>query len=1053
MFGFLSRKKTCRLLARTQGRHVEMYARFRAFLTHNYEALAALARLEQIYHSGDPFGMARVRRTYAGLAAASRGLVQALVDLAQGRFAGLLPVFERIDAEARALLKAAPRCRDCPLVLPLEEVRAEDFPDVGAKAGNLARLGNELGLPVPRGFAVTARAFELFLECGGLGADLAGLLERLPLEDPRALDAACAAMRARVLAAPLPEELARALDAACAALESRTRAGVRVAVRSSAVGEDTEASFAGQYATVLNVTRPELAAAYKTVAASKYTPHAVLYRTRHGLEDAETPMCVAVVEMVDADAAGVAYSRDPADPAGEGFRVAGLWGLGEPLVGGEASADAFVLHRRTGETLERRVARKRTRLVNLPRGGTAKEPVPGDMQDKPVLDPDQLRALLEHGLALERFFGQAQDMEWAVDRDGRLVLLQCRPLGLEPARGKDEAVRTAAPLLLSGGQTASRGAASGLVFLAEGHDLAGLPENAILVTRATAPGYAALAGRLRGLVARVGSTASHLASVLREYRVPALVDVGDAAQVLAHGQAVTLDADGRAVYAGEVAEILAARAARPAAAFETPAHRRLRALLDRLSPLTLTDPRAPEFAPEGCTTLHDIIRFAHEKAMKAMFSLPERLSDAQAARLKAQIPLDIRVVDLGGGLREGLTDCDEVLPEDIVSAPMRAVWRGFTHPGVTWSGAVGVDFRNLFTLFASSAAGLTGPDLPGGESFAVLAADYMNLNAKFGFHFANVDALCGEEAGKNSITVQFAGGAGSYLGKSLRVGFLAGVLQRLGFSVDLSGDLLEASLAGLGRADTEAALDQLGRLLGSSRLLDVALSRQTQAEAMVEAFFREDYGFLDQASSPPLPGFHAVLGDWSRLEEDGRTWIVQDGSAWLPRLSAGLSGFLTRLVGPRYQKFLDTIGAYHHFPLAVAKNAEMADGRLSVLVRPMAGIIDRAGGLALGLRNAGNFFVFRINDAEQNVMFSEFVNGRRRIRAQRPLALEAGRSYRLEVEVAGGRLRGLVDGRPMLEYDAGRPVAGHVGLWTKADSVTRFSGLAMDTAAGVRMLG
>jgi pyruvate,water dikinase len=1052
VFGFRQRNKTCRLLAQTQGRHVEMYARFRAFLTHNYEALAALARLEQIYHSGNPFGMAQVRRAYAALSEASRGLVQALIDLAQGRFAGLMPVFETIDAEARGLLEAAPHCRDCPLVLPLERATAEDLPDIGAKAGNLARLGNELGLPVPRGFAITARASALFLESGGLGRDLAERLENLPLEEPRALDAACEALRQKVLAAPLPGELTRELDAAYAALEARTRPDVRVAVRSSAVGEDTEASFAGQYSTILNVTREHLAGAYKAVLASKYTPHAVLYRTRHGLDDAETPMCVAVIEMVEAAAAGVAYTRDPADPRGEAFRVAGIWGLGEPLVGGEASADAFVLNRDTGAVLERSVARKETRLVNLPGGDTRTEPVPGELRDRPVLDGDQLRALLDHGLALERFFGRAQDLEWALDHENRLVLLQCRPLGLEPLRDPGEAVQTAAPLLLSGGQTASRGAAAGLVFLAEGHDLADLPENALLVTRTTSPGFAALAGRLRGLVADVGSTASHLASVLREYRVPALVDVREATKVLVHGQAVTLDADARAVYAGEAVEVLAARAARPALAFETPAHRRLRALLDRLSPLNLTDPHAAHFTPEGCTTLHDVIRFAHEKAMKAMFSLPERLSGVHTARLKAQIPLDIRVVDLGGGLREGLTDCDEVRPEDIASVPMRAVWRGFTHPGITWSGSVNLDFRNLFTLFASSAAGLTGPDLPGGESFAVLAADYMNLNAKFGYHFANVDALCGDEAEKNAVSVQFAGGAGNYLGKSLRVSFLAGVLQRLGFSVDLSGDLLEASLSGLDRPGTEQALDQLGRLLGASRLLDVAISRQAQAEAMVEAFFREDYDFLDQATAAKLPGFHAVLGNWSRIEEDGRTWIVQDGSAWLPRLSAGLSGFLTRLVGPRYQEFLDTIGAYRYFPLAVAKGAELADGRLSVLVRPMAGIIDQAGGLALGLRNAGNYFVFRVNAVEQNVMFSEFVDGRRIIRAQRPLALDSGQTYRLEVEVSGGRMRGLVDGRLALEYDAGRPVAGYVGLWTKADSVTRFSGLALDAAAGVRLL-
>jgi hypothetical protein len=245
----------------------------------------------------------------------------------------------------------------------------------------------------------------------------------------------------------------------------------------------------------------------------------------------------------------------------------------------------------------------------------------------------------------------------------------------------------------------------------------------------------------------------------------------------------------------------------------------------------------------------------------------------------------------------------------------------------------------------------------------------------------------------------------------------------------------------------ERALDQLGRLLASSRLLDVAISRQAQVEPMVEAFFNEDYDFLDRATAVRLPGFHAVLGRWSRVEDEGRVWVEHDGSAWMPRLSAGLSGFLTRLVGPRYQEFLDTIGAYHYFPLAVAKGAEMADGRLEVLVRPLSGVVDRAGGMAFGLRNLGNYFVFRINAVENNVVFSEFVNSRRHILALRHLPLESGRTYALAVEVGDSRMRGFVDGKPVLEYDAGRRVRGHVGLWTKADSVTRFAALVQETAS------
>jgi len=76
---------------------------------------------------------------------------------------------------------------------------------------------------------------------------------------------------------------------AYAALEAKTRKSVRIAMRSSAVGEDTEASFAGQYRTELNVTGETVLDAYKAVVASKYSPRAILYRLRYGLDDSDTP--------------------------------------------------------------------------------------------------------------------------------------------------------------------------------------------------------------------------------------------------------------------------------------------------------------------------------------------------------------------------------------------------------------------------------------------------------------------------------------------------------------------------------------------------------------------------------------------------------------------------------------------------------------------------------------------------------------------------------------------------------------------------------------------
>ena len=322
-----------------------------------------------------------------------------------------------------------------------------------------------------------------------------------------------------------------------------------------------------------------------------------------------------------------------------------------------------------------------------------------------------------------------------------------------------------------------------------------------------------------GIVTELGGAASHLASVAREMGIPALFGAAGCMEALAEGQVVTLDATGKRVLDGSVEELLAVRRRPSSKMVDSPMHRRLRAALDRVAPLTLTDPQAANFTPSGCETLHDLVRFAHETGMQAMFGLCGHADqdDVLVARLKAKIPLTLYCVDLGGGLKENLTTCDDITPEDIRSIPMQAIWKGFTHPGITWSGTVAFDARSFMTLLASSATAEVGGGAPGGDSYAMLAGEYVNLSARFGYHFANIDAFCGEEATKNHVNLRFAGGAGGFSGKCMRVAFLARVLSLLGFAVEASGDVLDASFKGAPQAATQNALDQLGRLLATSR--------------------------------------------------------------------------------------------------------------------------------------------------------------------------------------------------------------------------------------------
>ena len=521
------------------------------------------------------------------------------------------------------------------------------------------------------------------------------------------------------------------------------------------------------------------------------------------------------------------------------------------------------------------------------------------------LNDDQVQTLARYGLKLEAYFQNPQDVEWALDRQGRLFILQSRPLGL--IKFKSETIPVDIdlqehPLLLSQGKTASPGIAVGTVCLAAGLTSAHLPENPILVARTASPEYAALISRLKGLITDIGSVTSHLASVAREFGVPTIVDAGNATTILSTGQDITMVADQANVYQGIVPELAAQARPSRKAIFDSPVHHRLRTILDRISPLNLTDPKAADFRPSGCRTVHDIIRFAHEKAMQEMFGLAEKgKSGANAIRLTANLPLLLYLIDLGGGLRSGLTTCDTVTPDDLESLPMKALWRGFSHPGITWKGTINLDVKNFLALMAQGA--MTGPDaMPGGDSYAILCRDYVNLSAKFGYHYANLDAFDGQDPDNNYIHLQFAGGVGTYAGKSLRLAFLGEVLVRLGFSLKVTGDLLEASVSGLDMPSMDQNLDQVGRLLASSRLLDMAITSEADIQPMVTAFFRGDYDFLDQSESRRLPNFYTSSGNWRREIVDGQSVLWQDGSHYLSSFSTGLASMMETMIGHTYSR-------------------------------------------------------------------------------------------------------------------------------------------------------
>jgi len=314
------------------------------------------------------------------------------------------------------------------------EVTDADRPLVGGKAANLARLGR-CGQRVPPWFVVTTAAFRCALSEAGI--DPAGLNagEEGGVESASETGAGTVAesLRRRIRAMEPPAALAAAiLDAHAAAFGS----GARVAVRSSAVGEDAAgASFAGLYDSFLHVRGgDELLAAVRGVWASAFNERALAYRRSRGLPLDGVAVAVVVQQMVEASRSGVMFTANPNTGDVHQVVVSALYGAGEGLVSAGLDADTWVVDKddrgEVGEVTRREVADKRRRMVfdRAEGAGLVTEPVPDEDRERPCLDDGELREVVEAGLAVERTFRCPQDVEFSFDRQGRLVLLQTRPV-------------------------------------------------------------------------------------------------------------------------------------------------------------------------------------------------------------------------------------------------------------------------------------------------------------------------------------------------------------------------------------------------------------------------------------------------------------------------------------------------------------------------------------------------------------------------------------------------------------------------------------------------
>ncbi|MBU0664824.1 MAG: pyruvate, phosphate dikinase [Proteobacteria bacterium] len=823
------------------------YHVFRSLLASNNRAVDCLTEISILLRmQGDPAGLARLTKK---LIAETGEMVGRLENLAGGQYRGLWGVQENLADTITAKLKLLAPPEKVPFLLPLAKVMPAHTSMTGNKAAALATLRRKGSFRVPDGFVVTLAGCSSFLDHEGLSLKLVHILATHGSSQQQTIPPAVARqVQELIREATLPPGL---IEELAAAVRPFLQKGKALAVRSSSISEDgRHHSFAGQFSSVLNVKdEAHFFAAFKEVVASNFNARSLAYRLNAGLDPLHFDMAVLCLEMVEARAAGILLSQSPQEPESDLLLISAVPGLGEAAVSGSAAADLYHVHPDGSVDWQRStIADKERFLVCSEDGGLVWQDLRPEERLKPVLDTEELQILAAWGKALEAAEGMPQDLEWAVDKEGQPIILQMRPLTTMGAQTDDSWMAKSPPL--AEGIMASGGRATGQALLVKNkRDLEKIPQTpVVLVMPQSFVDAANLLGMVAAVLVDLGSPADHLACVAREQETPMICGLGQAGTILTEGEWLTVDGHHGRVYAASSDEIRSAEEAwkngpptvKAAQINLPPLYRDLQELVTALH---LTDAYGPTFSIMECRSLHDIIRFVHEKGVLAMFNAGDELLEGNLGVVHAidsPVPFFISVIDMGGGLspvKETLRR--RIPPEMVLSRPFQALWKGITTPGLHWGPPPGgAPMGAVMSSFITDQKSERPIGMP---NYCMVSRDYCNMNARMDFHFIMIDAVCSLSPRSNHIKFRFKGGGTSLERRRRRALCIGEIFEHYGFAVDVREDLVNAALQGATAEAIEEKLVMVGRILGFTRLLDAFMADDTMITKVAAAFMVGNY--------------------------------------------------------------------------------------------------------------------------------------------------------------------------------------------------------------------
>jgi pyruvate,water dikinase len=568
------------------------------------------------------------------------------------------------------------------------------------------------------------------------------------------------------------------------------------------------------------------------------------------MRDEDVSMSVGCVEMVESVASGVMYSVHPVDLLNDNVIINAVWGLGPYAVDGVITPDTYMVAKAPPfNIVEKRIAHKSVQLVAKPEGGLSEIAVDDDRQDAACLTSEQAAQLASYASKLEDHYQYPQDIEWAVDSRGKILILQARPLhrtNLNEGGQPSVPLIEGYPLLVDGADPAFPGIGVGLAYCVNSdEDVLNFPEGAVLIAKHSTPQFVIAMPKAQAIVTDAGSITGHMASLAREFGVPTLLGAKTATSKIPHGTEITVDAYSGRVYQGKVRELISLKTSKESVIKDTPVYETMRRVADWIVPLYLVDPRAANFAPEYCKTLHDVMRLVHELSYREMFRTSDLLSDTQGAgalKLVAPIPLDLHIIDLGGGIAEASQLLGRVRPDQIASIPLQALLKGMLLEELRDHGPRPIDLGGFLSVMREQMLAPSDKgERFGDRSYAIISDKYLNFSSRIGYHYSVLDSYCGDTVNKNYITFSFKGGAADHVRRNRRARAIAAIFQALDFSVEVQEDRVDARFYKYERSVIEKKLDVIGRMLQFTRQMDMLMTSEASVEAIANNFLSGNY--------------------------------------------------------------------------------------------------------------------------------------------------------------------------------------------------------------------